>query len=76
FQGYSTHGDCDIVGLGVSAISRVGDTYSQNARDLAGYEAALAAGRLPVSRGLCLSDDDRLRRAVIGELMCHGLIDM
>lgn len=76
FQGYSTHGDCDIVGLGVSAISRVGDTYSQNVRDLAGYEAALAAGHLPVSRGMCLSDDDRLRRAVIGELMCHGQIDM
>ncbi|ULU25242.1 oxygen-independent coproporphyrinogen III oxidase [Dyella terrae] len=76
FQGYSTHGDCDIVGLGVSAISRVGDTYSQNARDLLGYEAALASGRLPVSRGIRLSDDDQLRRAVIGELMCHGQIDM
>lgn len=76
FQGYSTHGDCDIVGLGVSAISRVGDTYSQNARDLTGYEAALTAGRLPISRGIHLSDDDQLRRAVIGELMCHGQIDM
>lgn len=76
FQGYSTHGDCDIVGLGVSSISRVGDSYSQNARDLIGYEAALAAGRLPVSRGIRLSDDDRVRRAVIGELMCHGEVDM
>lgn len=76
FQGYSTHGDCDIVGLGVSSISRVGDSYSQNARDLAGYESALAAGRLPVSRGIRLSDDDRVRRALIGELMCHGELDM
>ena len=76
FQGYSTHGDCDIVGLGVSSISRVGDSYSQNARDLVGYEAALAAGRLPISRGIRLSDDDRVRRAVIGELMCHGEVDM
>ena len=52
FQGYSTHGDCDIVGLGVSAIGRIGDCYSQNARDLPGYYAALDAGQLPVARGL------------------------
>jgi len=76
FQGYSTHGDCDIVGLGVSSISRVGDSYSQNARDLVGYEAALMAGQLPVNRGIRLTVDDRLRRAVIGELMCHGVLDM
>lgn len=72
FQGYSTHGDCDIVGLGVSAIGRIGDSYSQNARDLAGYYAALDAGRLPVARGLTLDEDDVIRRELIGELMCHG----
>lgn len=76
FQGYATHGDCDIVGLGVSAISRIGDTYSQNARDLAAYEAALDEGRLPVVRGLALDRDDLLRRKAIGELMCHGELDM
>jgi len=76
FQGYSTHGDCDIVGLGVSAISRVGDSYSQNARDLVGYEAALDADRLPTARGIQLTDEDLLRRAVISELMCHGELDM
>jgi oxygen-independent coproporphyrinogen-3 oxidase len=76
FQGYSTHGDCDIVGLGVSSIGRIGDTYSQNARDLIGYEAALNAGRLPVARGIRLTGDDMIRRAVIGELMCHGELDM
>lgn len=75
FQGYSTHGDCDIVGLGVSAIGRIGDSYSQNARDLAGYYAALDAGRLPVARGLLLDEDDLIRRALIGELMCHGELD-
>jgi oxygen-independent coproporphyrinogen-3 oxidase len=75
FQGYSTHGDCDIVGLGVSAIGRVGDTYSQNARDLTGYYAAVDAGRLPVARGLQLDEDDLIRRALIGELMCHGQVD-
>jgi oxygen-independent coproporphyrinogen-3 oxidase len=64
------------VGLGVSAISRIGDSYSQNARDLVGYAAALDAGRLPVARGICLKRDDIVRRAVIGELMCHGELDM
>jgi oxygen-independent coproporphyrinogen III oxidase len=75
FQGYSTHGDCDIVGLGVSAIGRIGDTYSQNARDLIGYYAALDAGRLPVARGLQLDEDDLIRRDLIGQLMCHGMLD-
>jgi oxygen-independent coproporphyrinogen-3 oxidase len=75
FQGYSTHGDCDIVGLGVSAIGRIGDSYSQNARDLIGYYAALDAGRLPVVRGLQLDEDDLIRRALINQLMCHGVID-
>ncbi|WP_329742229.1 oxygen-independent coproporphyrinogen III oxidase [Dyella sp. A6] len=76
FQGYSTHGDCDIVGLGVSAISRIGDSYSQNARDLAAYEGLLDGGHLPVVRGLLLDRDDLIRRELIGELMCHGAIDV
>jgi oxygen-independent coproporphyrinogen-3 oxidase len=75
FQGYSTHGGCDIVGLGVSAISRIGDSYSQNARDLVGYYAALDSGRLPVARGLALSEDDLIRREAINQLMCHGRLD-
>ncbi|MEO8986098.1 MAG: oxygen-independent coproporphyrinogen III oxidase, partial [Rhodanobacter sp.] len=75
FQGYSTHGDCDIVGLGVSAIGRIGDTYSQSARDLTGYYAALDADRLPIARGLQLTRDDLLRRELIGALMCHGVLD-
>jgi len=75
FQGYSTHGDCDIVGLGVSAIGRIGDSYSQNARDLIGYYAALDAGRLPLMRGLQLDEDDLIRRELINELMCHGTLD-
>lgn len=75
FQGYSTHGECDIIGLGVSAISRIGDTYSQNARDLIGYYAALDAGRLPLMRGLELDEDDRIRRELINEMMCHGVVN-
>lgn len=75
FQGYSTHGHCDIVGLGVSAISRIGNSYSQNAKDLPAYYAALDAGRLPIARGLMLDEDDIIRRDLINQLMCHGEID-
>jgi len=75
FQGYSTQPDCDLVGLGVSAIGRVGEGYYQNAKTLPEYEEALAQGRLPVSRGLLLDDDDRLRRDIIMSLMCRGRVD-
>jgi oxygen-independent coproporphyrinogen-3 oxidase len=72
FQGYSTHGECDLIGLGVSAIGAVGNSYSQNRKDLSGYYAALDKGRLPVDRGIALSMDDVLRREVIQRLMCNG----
>ena len=72
FQGYSTQPDCDLVALGVSAISRVGPTYSQNAKTLDDYYDALRRGGLPVVRGLALSRDDLVRRAVIMSIMCHG----
>jgi oxygen-independent coproporphyrinogen-3 oxidase len=71
FQGYSTHAECDIVGLGVSAIGAIGPTYSQNERSLDPYYACLDAGELPVMRGMTLTADDLLRRAVIMNLMCH-----
>jgi len=74
FQGYSTHADCDLVGLGVSAIGQMGAAYSQNHRDLAGYYAALDAGELPVARGRWLSADDLIRRAVIQRLMCDFML--
>jgi oxygen-independent coproporphyrinogen-3 oxidase len=72
FQGYSTQPDCDLVGLGVSAIGRVGATYSQNAKTMEEYCDHLNQGRLPVVRGLALSRDDLARRAVIMALMCQG----
>jgi oxygen-independent coproporphyrinogen-3 oxidase len=72
FQGYSTQPDCDLVGLGVSAISRVGTTYSQNAKTLAEYQDLIDRGNVPVVRGLSLSRDDLVRRAVIMALMCQG----
>ncbi len=75
FQGYSTHAQCDLIGLGVSSIGLVGDSYSQNVKELSQYYARLDAGQLAVQRGYRLSDDDRLRRQVILDLMCHGRID-
>ncbi len=72
FQGYSTRPDCDLIGLGVSAIGKVGATYSQNAKTLEEYYDALDLGLFPVVRGLTLSRDDLLRRAVIMALMCQG----
>lgn len=71
FQGYSTHADCDLVALGVSAIGKIGPTYSQNFRSLEEYYAHLDAGELPIMRGLILSEDDLLRRDIIQALMCH-----
>jgi oxygen-independent coproporphyrinogen-3 oxidase len=71
FQGYSTHADCDLVAMGITAIGKVGDTYSQNVKTLDEYSAVLDAGRLPVFRGIILSDDDKLRRAIITQLICH-----
>jgi oxygen-independent coproporphyrinogen-3 oxidase len=75
FQGYSTRGELDLLGLGMSAISRIGDVYSQNGRTLSHYYAALDAQRLPVERGVRLSADDLLRREVIGAIMCGGEVD-
>jgi oxygen-independent coproporphyrinogen-3 oxidase len=75
FMGYTTHADCDLIGVGASAISHIADSYSQSLRDLRAWEAAVKEGRLPVWRGLALSFDDRLRAEVIAQLMCQGVID-
>jgi oxygen-independent coproporphyrinogen-3 oxidase len=75
FQGYSTQPDADLIGLGVSAIGRVGATYSQNAKTLDEYYDALKHGRLPTQRGLALQRDDLLRRAAIMAIMCQGRLD-
>ncbi|WP_163373384.1 oxygen-independent coproporphyrinogen III oxidase [Endozoicomonas acroporae] len=71
FQGYTTHGHCDLIGMGVSAISQVGDTYIQNSTDEAQYCAMLNEQRLPVVRGLKMTADDKVRQAVITQLICH-----
>jgi oxygen-independent coproporphyrinogen-3 oxidase len=74
FQGYSTQPDCDMIGLGVSSIGRIGATYSQNAKTMEEYCDLLDQGRFPVVRGLALSRDDLVRRAVIMSLMCQGQV--
>jgi oxygen-independent coproporphyrinogen-3 oxidase len=71
FQGYSTHSDCDLVALGVSAIGKIGPTYSQNYRELENYYDALDRDQLPIMRGMELNADDLVRRAIIQALMCH-----
>jgi oxygen-independent coproporphyrinogen III oxidase len=71
FQGYWSGPECDLVGLGVSAIGAIGPTYSQNHRELASYYGCLDQGRLPVMRGFQMSGDDLVRRSLIQALMCH-----
>jgi oxygen-independent coproporphyrinogen-3 oxidase len=75
FQGYSTQPDCDLIGLGVSAIGRIGAHYHQNAKTLPEYYDALRQGQLPVVRGIALSRDDVVRRSVIMALMCQGRVE-
>lgn len=72
FQGYSTRPDCDLIGLGVSAIGRIGNCYSQNAKTLDAYRDQVQKGHFPVERGLQLTRDDQIRRAVIMAIMCQG----
>lgn len=75
FQGYSTFSNCDLLGFGMSSISQVGQSYSQNAKDKADYYAAIDAGRLPTVRGVELNQDDIIRRKVITEIMCNMTLD-
>ena len=66
---------CQQRSLGVSSIGRIGATYSQNAKTLLEYQDALAQRQFPVVRGLALTRDDLLRRAVIMALMCQGRVE-
>jgi len=76
FQGYSTHGGSDLVAMGVSAISRIGASFSQNALSTGEYEERLQSGRLPVRKGMLVDDDDQLRGRIIHDLMCFDRVDM
>jgi oxygen-independent coproporphyrinogen-3 oxidase len=76
FQGYSTHADCDLVAMGITAIGHVCDNYSQNVRKLEDYYEKVDAGILPLERGIELEPDDLLRREIIVQLMCHFVLDI
>ncbi len=75
FQGYTTHSDCDLVAMGVSAISQIGNVYYQNEHDLAAYSQAVTQQQHAVKRGVQLNTDDHIRRAVITELICQFELD-
>jgi oxygen-independent coproporphyrinogen-3 oxidase len=75
FQGYTTKGDCDLLGLGVSAISSVGDVYSQNVKTLKDYYQQIDNQGHAVVKGRRLNQDDKIRRLVINQLMCNLYLD-
>jgi oxygen-independent coproporphyrinogen-3 oxidase len=74
FQGYTTKAGADLYGMGITAISGIQDAYSQNYRDIPTWQKAVTAGGLPAMRGYHLSQEDKLRRAVISRLLCHTII--
>ncbi len=76
FQGYSTRSECDLLGLGVTSIGRIADSYSQNQRTLEDYANSLTQNELPVFRGITLNTDDKIRRTVITQLICHFGLDI
>ena len=75
FQGYTTHGECDLAGLGLSAIGSVGRCYAQNTTHLETYLESLSHDKLPIVHGLTLTTDDRLRRDIIMQLICNFRLD-
>ncbi len=74
FQGFSSHAECELVAMGITAIGHVGSCYAQNVRDTDTYYERLRQGRLPIYRGVVLDEDDHRRRRVISDLICHGYV--
>lgn len=75
FQGYSTHEGCDLIAMGVSSISKVGNIYSQNAKNLEEYYSFVDRGELPIIKGIVANADDLLRRRMIQRLTCDFAVD-
>jgi len=71
FQGYATHADCDLVGLGITSIGTVGQSFAQNLKTLDEYAERIEAGKLAIFRGVEIDGDDIIRRNVIMQLICH-----
>jgi len=76
FQGYSTHGNCDLLSFGVSSISAFGGSYMQSAKELKQYQQLVETHKLPYQRGYVLSDEDILRKTIIDEIICHYQLDI
>ncbi|WP_345854966.1 oxygen-independent coproporphyrinogen III oxidase [Shewanella algae] len=76
FQGYTTQEECDLLGLGVSSISQIGDCYAQNQKDIRPYYEAIDKQGHALWKGCKLNRDDEIRRAVIKQLICHFELDM
>ncbi|NML84974.1 oxygen-independent coproporphyrinogen III oxidase [Polaromonas sp.] len=76
FQGYTTRSECDLIGFGVSAISKVGNSYSQSVRTVNAYYERLDQNQLPIEKGFELSQDDLLRRDIIMTLMCSAPVEI
>jgi oxygen-independent coproporphyrinogen-3 oxidase len=74
FQGYTTKAGADLYGMGVSAISSIAGAYAQNRREVPAYQSAVAERGIATMRGYRLSEDDRIRRDLIGRLLCHTVI--
>ncbi|MDP6103982.1 MAG: oxygen-independent coproporphyrinogen III oxidase [Gammaproteobacteria bacterium] len=75
FQGYSTHSECELVGLGLSSIGQIGKSFSQNEKSIEKYYQKIDSGEIPISKGYTINNDDEIRRAVIMELICHFELD-
>ncbi|MFY0675879.1 MAG: oxygen-independent coproporphyrinogen III oxidase [Neptuniibacter sp.] len=75
FQGYTTHAECDLVAMGVSAISQIGSVYYQNQHEMQAYSDAVTANSHAIKRGVSLTQDDIIRRFVITQLICHFELD-
>ncbi|MBD3806199.1 oxygen-independent coproporphyrinogen III oxidase [Sulfuricurvum sp.] len=76
FQGYTTKGGADLIGIGLTSIGEGADYYAQNFKDMESYEVAIDAGKLPYERGVVLNEDDRVRKYVIMELMSNFKLDI
>ena len=75
FQGYSTHAEADLIGLGVSSIGKISESFYQNEKTLDDYYAAIDAGKLPIAKGLDVEPEDQIRRRAILDLICHFKLD-
>ncbi|MFW2372380.1 MAG: oxygen-independent coproporphyrinogen III oxidase [Gammaproteobacteria bacterium] len=76
FQGYATHADCDLIGLGITSIGTVGRSFAQNVKTLDEYNDRIDSGQLAVFRGVEIDDDDIVRRDAIMKLICHFKLDI